>query len=223
MAKTATKSGTTTKTSTKEKIIAAYKEHKLMHGSRPASVFAFTKSMKISEQQFFELFSSFDDLEAYIWDDMIGQVMTIVHNDENYAQFNIREKLLSFYYTFLEVLKANRSYVLMEKLPGNPGTREPAAFNRMKDTFLGYVHGLMIEGNDTGEIPRRPFFSDKYKHGFWMQLLFIMNFWKNDNSKDFEKTDAAVEKTVNVSLDLIEKGPLDSIVDFAKFLYQNKG
>jgi len=50
-----------------------------------------------------------------------------------------------------------------------------------------------------------------------------MNFWKNDDSKSFENTDAAVEKSVNLSLDLIEKGPLDSMLDFAKFLYQNKG
>lgn len=223
MAKTAEKPNANSKTNIKDKIIEGYKEHKLMHGGQPASVFAFVKSIKIKEDQFFENFSSFNDVESEIWENMVSNVIIAIHSDENYAQFNVREKLLSFYYTFLEVLKSNRSYVLMESANAKPGLKETPALKKLKSTYFDFVHGLMIEGNDTGEIPKRPFISDQYKHGFWVQLLFIINFWKNDDSKGFENTDAAVEKAVNLSLDLIEKGPLDSMIDFAKFLYQNKG
>lgn len=223
MAKTAQKSGTMSKSNSRDKIIESYKEYKLMHGEQPASVFAFVKSVNMKEEQFFEHFSSFHSLEAEVWEDMISSVVHAIHADENYAEFSVREKMLSFYYTFLEVLKANRSYVLMEATTAKPGFKEQPAFKSMKAAYLDFVHGLIIEGNDTGEIPKRPFISDQYKQGFWLQLLFIMNFWKNDDSKGFENTDAAVEKAVNLSLDLIEKGPLDSIIDFAKFLYQNKG
>jgi hypothetical protein len=51
---------------------------------------------------------------------------------------------------------------------------------------------------------------------------FILLFWKEDDSAGFEKTDAAVEKSVNLAFDLIGKGAVDSAIDFAKFLYQNK-
>ena len=50
----------------------------------------------------------------------------------------------------------------------------------------------------------------------------MLKFWKDDSSADFEKTDAAVEKSVNLAFDLIGKGAVDSVVDFAKFLYQTK-
>jgi hypothetical protein len=38
---------------------------------------------------------------------------------------------------------------------------------------------------------------------------------------NFEKTDAAIEKSVNLAFDLIGKGILDNALDFGKFLYQN--
>ena len=222
MAKTTAKQGTKASVDIREKIIGGYKEYKLMHGGQPASVFAFAKSIKIEESQFFEHFSSFTDLESEIWEAMVVQVLDAINADEAYPEFTVREKLLSFYYTMLEVLKANRSYVLMELEDTRPSVRENPKLKKMNAAYLDFIQGLVIEGNDTGEIPKRPFLSDQYKHGFWVQLLFLINFWKNDNSKGFENTDAAVEKSVNLSLDLVEKGPLDSMIDFAKFLYQNK-
>jgi hypothetical protein len=58
--------------------------------------------------------------------------------------------------------------------------------------------------------------------GLWIQTLFILQFWANDDSKEFEKTDAAIEKAVNVAYDLMGKSPLDSMFDFAKFIFQNR-
>jgi len=55
-----------------------------------------------------------------------------------------------------------------------------------------------------------------------LQLLFVIGFWIKDDSIAFEKTDAAIEKAVNLSFDLMGKGPLDAMLDFGKFLYQNK-
>ena len=54
-----------------------------------------------------------------------------------------------------------------------------------------------------------------------MHLLFILKFWSNDESPNFEKTDAAIEKSVTLAFDLIGKGILDNALDFGKFLYQN--
>ena len=124
MAKTTAKQGSKASVDIREKIMASYKEHKLMHGEQPASVFAFAKSIKIDESHFFEHFSSFTDLESEIWEDMITQVISAMENDASYPEFSVREKLLSFYYTMLEVLKSNRSYVLLELDDVKPGFRE---------------------------------------------------------------------------------------------------
>ena len=56
----------------------------------------------------------------------------------------------------------------------------------------------------------------------WMQVGFVFRYWVEDRSPRFEKTDAAIEKSVNLAFDLMGKSALDSFLDFAKFLYQHK-
>ena len=50
----------------------------------------------------------------------------------------------------------------------------------------------------------------------------VLDFWVKDKSKGFEQTDAMIEKSVNTSFDLIASSALDTVLDFAKFMYQNR-
>ena len=80
----------------------------------------------------------------------------------------------------------------------------------------------MNAGKGNGEIATRPVLDKRYPQLFWLHLGFILIFWKEDSSAGFEKTDAAIEKSVNLAFDLIGKGAVDTAIDFGKFLYQNK-
>ena len=55
-----------------------------------------------------------------------------------------------------------------------------------------------------------------------MQLGFLINFWINDSSADFEKTDQAIEKSVQTAFDVFDNTPLSTLVDFGKFLWKEK-
>ena len=59
-------------------------------------------------------------------------------------------------------------------------------------------------------------------HGFWLQALFVLKYWLDDNSNQFEMTDAAIEKAVNLSFQLIKSNTLDSLLDFGKFIFTRK-
>jgi hypothetical protein len=80
----------------------------------------------------------------------------------------------------------------------------------------------MNEGMSTKEIEERKFISNKYGDAAWLNLLFVTDFWLKDKSSGFEKTDEAIERSVNLAFDLIGKSPLDSIIEFGKFLFQNR-
>ena len=41
-----------------------------------------------------------------------------------------------------------------------------------------------------------------------------------DDSKDLEKTDLFIEKSVNASFDLIKTKPPESVIDLGKFLFK---
>jgi len=49
-----------------------------------------------------------------------------------------------------------------------------------------------------------------------------LQFWLNDSSVAFEKTDIFIEKSVNTSFDIMATTPLKSMIDFGKFLYKEK-
>jgi len=50
----------------------------------------------------------------------------------------------------------------------------------------------------------------------------VLRYWIKDDSERFEMTDAAIEKAVNLSFQLISSGTLDSILDFGKFVFARK-
>lgn len=205
-----------------EKIIESYKIYKLTHGSTPPSIFLFCKDLKISESDFYENFNSFEDLESEIWNQMLVKTIAMMETDPVYMEYSVREKLLAFYYSLLEELKANRSFILAEIGDVEFKPKVPTYLKRLKKSFQNYIDTLMLEGRDTSEVASRPVIESQYSNLFWMQLVFIIQFWIKDDSRKFEKTDTAIEKSVNLSFDLIGKGAIDSMLDFAKFMYQNK-
>ncbi|MDQ2864039.1 MAG: TetR family transcriptional regulator C-terminal domain-containing protein, partial [Bacteroidota bacterium] len=65
------------------------------------------------------------------------------------------------------------------------------------------------------------FFSKRYKDALWIQFAFIINFWIDDDSNGFEKTDEAIEKGINLSFDLFQRSPIDNLFEYGKFLARN--
>ncbi len=199
----------------------AYRNYLLTEGKRPASVFKFCKDNGMTEAEFYNHFGSFDALEKSIWQGYIESTRKRMESDEAYTQFTSREKILTFYFSLAEMLKSDRSFVLFQlKSVKNPATT-PAFLKGFKASFEEWITGVLNEGKGTGEIAMRPFIDKRYDVLFWMHLMFILQFWSHDDSANFEKTDAAIEKSVMLAFDLIGKGVLDNALDFGKFLYQN--
>ncbi len=96
-----------------DKIRAAYKEHWLLNGTVPVSVYKFCLDLGIPEEDFYTHFGSFEALERDIWRSFLSKTIDRLQADETFAVFSAREKVLAFYYTLLEELTASRSYILL--------------------------------------------------------------------------------------------------------------
>ncbi|QDH79727.1 TetR/AcrR family transcriptional regulator [Echinicola soli] len=212
-----------TKIDKRAKIIDAYKTYILEHGKSPASVFKFTNELKMKEVDFYAFFSSFTAVKRAVWQKIFLVTLAALESQEVYKEYSSREKLLAFFYTWIEELKHNRSYLLVlygvHQLPGQSLPQELQGF---RNDFKEYVKGVLSEGEENDEIAKRPYLSDKYDEALWLQVLFVFRFWIKDHSDGFEKTDEAIEKSVNLAFDLMGKSALDTFVDFAKFLYQSR-
>lgn len=203
-------------------LIKAYKIHFLNEGKQPPSVFRFMDDLGSDESTFYNYFGSFDGLEQAFWKEKIEGTLEVLEKDKTYVQFSIREKLLAFYFTHFEQLRSDRSFILLLLNDWKEGNPLPRNTQEYRNAFDIYIKALIEEGIERGEIVDRKYLTDKYHRGFWIQFLFVLNFWKRDQSAGFENTDAAIEKAVNLSFELIGRGPLESMIDFAKFVFQNR-
>lgn len=214
-----------------EKIRKAYTEYVLENGKQPTSVFQFAKKLKLAEADFYTHYTSFDAIEADIWLTFFTDAKATVEADGTYQGYSVREKLLAFYYTWIELLKSQRSFVVYSygrlkterqgKSLRGMAPQSPI-LSTFKDEFFDYARDLLAEGRESKEVEPRPFITDRYPNALWGQTLYLLDFWVRDVSKNFEKTDSAIEKSVNTAFDLIGRSPLDTLFDFAKFMYQNK-
>ncbi|MDN3690762.1 TetR/AcrR family transcriptional regulator [Cyclobacterium jeungdonense] len=207
----------------RNKIIDAYINHVLETGKEPASVFKFTKELKMQEAAFYDHFNNFEAIKKAVWERVFEATIANLESQEVYKSYSTREKLLGFYFTWIEKLKTRRSYLLA--VYGQTAFKDrnfPVELKGFKGRFKDFVNELIMEGKETEEIANRPYVADRYDDALWLQVLFIFRFWLKDDSPAFEKTDAAIEKSVNLAFDLMGKSAVDSFVDFAKFLFQSR-
>src|SRR6056297_2204051 len=88
--------------------------------------------------------------------------------------------------------------------------------------YYEYVREVIAEGMEGGEIKDRKYLSERYDKALWVQLVFVVDYWCNDTSKDFENSDAAIEKAVTLSFQLLGESARDNALDFAKFIWQSR-
>lgn len=196
--------------------------HLLRTGDVPVTVYAFCEQLGKEEFEFYKYYGSFKSLEKDIWNEFFGKVENILNQDENYAHYSSYEKWLSFLYTFIEILKENRSYVMLRCEPLERKEFRPWFLEGMRETLKGFIKDIIGAGLETEEIASRPIITDRYHEVLWAQILYVIRVWVNDESEEFQVTDAAVEKTSVLLFELMKKGPIDMLVDFVKFAYQHK-
>ncbi|WP_299526532.1 TetR/AcrR family transcriptional regulator [uncultured Lutibacter sp.] len=203
-------------------IISSYMSYVLENESSPKSVYAFAKAYNFDESLFYSHFGSFESLEKAIFKTFFNNAMQALETSEEYPTFDTRNKLLSFYFTFFENLTANRSYVLIALNDNKNHLNKLKTLTELRKSFIHFINGLEIETIDFKQKNITQFQQKSIQESAWVQLLMTLQFWLNDSSISFEKTDIFIEKSINTSFDIISTTPLKSMIDFGKFLYKEK-
>ncbi|GAB2952099.1 hypothetical protein GCM10027048_16430 [Hymenobacter coalescens] len=207
----------------KDRIKRAYLEYVLRHNQPPASVYLLSEQLGLPEAEFYRYYATFAAIDREIWADFGRQAREQASREPVWAEYGAREKLLAFYYTLLEILKQNRSYALQSlrrSLRGMPALT-PRVLDDFRQDFETFVADVLRAGRQTDEVAGRPLVQEQYPRAFWQQALFLLGFFAKDESLNFERTDAAVEKAVTLSFDLVGRNTLDSALDLARFLFQS--
>jgi len=210
------------KTLTESNLVSEYMNYVIEHNKQPESVYSFTKSIGITEKEFYSHFGSFVSLQKTVFTQFFNFTIELLHKDEDYTNYDAKSKLISFYYTIFELFKASRSYlafVLTADKNQLKNYKQLADFNLK---FEEYIDTLPIKLPDL-QIEKIEAYKEKGVAKIsWTQFLFILKFWLEDESANFEKTDVLIEKSITTGFNIIENNPLKHIIDLGKFLIKEK-
>lgn len=207
---------------TREDIISAYMETVLNEERIPKSVYKFSKENNFTEGEFYSFFGSFESIQREIWNSFFDQARELISRDETYEGFDNRDKVLTFYYTFFEILTLNRSYVLFALKEHREMMKNLAQLKGLRSRVKDFVSELIKAENETKSLKILKRSPQVFSEGAWLQTMFLMKFWMEDNSAGFEDTDVAIEKSVRAIFDFFDNSPLESVLDFGKFLWKER-
>jgi len=206
----------------KQEVLALFMDYVLAHEVYPKSVYKFCKASKLKEEELYAIYGSIEGIKKGVWKAFFENTIEVLHKNKEYEKYPNREKILSFFFTFFELLTLNRSYVLLVLQMDPMPLKNLSQLKGLRKHIKSFVSELIEINNEEKEykIIKNPVVV--LAEGTWVQFLFLLKFWMDDESAGFEKTDMAIEKSVHTIFDLFDKTSLSNVLDFGKFLWHEK-
>jgi hypothetical protein len=213
----------TKKTSiTRDKIVSIYMNYRLENTDRPKSVYQFAKENGFDEATFYSFFGTLESVEKEIYKIFIEKTIDLIQKDPAYENYDMKSKMLSFYFTLFEMMSANRSYVLLTLKEHKNQLKNLVPLIGFRIEFKNYILEIITDEVRTKYETFLNFQEKAIQESTWLQFLLILKFWMDDESPAFEKTDLFIEKSVKTAFDVFNSAPIESIIDLGKFLYKEK-
>lgn len=198
----------------------SYMNHVLTNGKRPHNVFAFTQSISMNEADFYKHYASFVDLERGVFFTWYKTIIHEFENDEAFESFGAQEKYLAFLFAVVQNFKQHRSFVVWWfNRNSKPSLVKRNA--KIEEVLNPFFQKIVTKGLASAELMQIPGIDDKYSHAMLWHLQGVLRFWINDNSADFEQTDAFIEKSAGFAFQFLGSGIVKSGLDLGKFMFQN--
>ena len=201
----------------KTKIEDNYWDYLLETGTKPQSVFKFCKENSINEKEFYEHYSSFEGIEGAYWGSLVSGTVAILEADEDAKTYDAKQRLLAFYFTFLESLLAQRSR-FTHGFPSVKDVSDWASLKEFDREFKTFATLVIDQAVDEGSVDDRKKLNDFYPHALLLQFKVILEFYRNDTSSQFADTDAFIEKSVRFFFDGARLPLIESGLDLVRFL-----
>ena len=192
---------------TKEKIVSMYMDYVLENSEKPKSVYHFTKLNNFSETEFYSFFGTIESIEKEIFKIFLDKTVELLNKNPDYENYDMKSKMLSFYFTFFEILTANRSYVVMVLNENNNQLKKLTQLSGLRSSFKKYITDIISDDYRVQQEKLQNFQEKAIQETSWVQLLLTLTFWLDDSSPSFEKTDIYIEKSVKATFELMNIAP----------------
>ncbi|MCS6904666.1 MAG: TetR family transcriptional regulator C-terminal domain-containing protein, partial [Bacteroidia bacterium] len=131
------------------------------------------------------------------------------NQSELYNSYPARQKILSYFFTFFEVARTERTFI-------SRTLHKDRIVGAYAKKFKEIVLDIIQEGIATEDIQER-FYSSYYPDIVWNLHYSLLLFWINDDSENFVETEKAIEIYSKVPLEIMGPNIFDSIFETIKF------
>ena len=203
-------------------VLTMYMDFVIENQQKPTDIEEFCESVRLEEDQFYSHFKSLKNVEKTVFKELFKNSIDVLNESEEFLAFDKKNKLISLYFTFFENLNLNREYVLIALKGCKNKLKSFGALSGLKNNFIAFVDDLDLSESilpiEGLEKVQKKFINESA----WIQLYLTIQFWLEDTSESFEKTDILIEKSINTSFELIENKFLKNMFDLGKFVYKEK-
>lgn len=203
-------------------ILTLYMDFVIENQTKPEDIEDFCQIVNLEESNFYTHFKSLKKVEKAIFKELFKNSLEVLSESEEFISFDKKNKLISFYFTFFENLNLNREYILIALKGCKNQLKSFNTLSSLKKSFIAYIDNLDLS---EGILPIEGLEKAQKKlinESAWIQLYLTIQFWLEDTSDSFEKTDILIEKSINTSFELIENKFLKNAFDLGKFVYKEK-
>jgi hypothetical protein len=210
------------KPTTDDQIISTYMEQVLLNNAEPKNIYLFCKENKITEADFYTFYGSLEALKQDIWLKFFENVKITLESDKNYYIYSNKNKLLTLYFSLIEIFTLNRSYIMFALKEEKNMLKNLQQLKTFRNQFKNFIVDMIDTQSSDEDFKVNKIVKPLYVEGAWIEFLFILKFWLDDTSKGFEKTDMMIEKAVKATFEVLDTTPLDSLLDLGKFVWKEK-
>ena len=169
--------------------------------------------------QIYALFPNKKSIFNYYYPSLVIRYRAMIEEIDDFGSYTVSEKLSNFIFTLFDMMGEHREFVedtfnqmVFDKKKGSAFYIETAA------TFKGF---LTSDGNiavSAGFLMKDYFYEFVAK-----EYLYIIKYWLNDSSENYERTFALTDKLTGFLEELIYNKTIDKGFDLAKYLITYAG
>ncbi|KKJ76411.1 hypothetical protein WH95_13070 [Kiloniella litopenaei] len=210
------------KEANKVKLIATAVDLFSEHGFHNVSMKQISKAAKIGDSTIYKYFPNKDKFLLAYHETVLNDVLQLVEEADDFADFTLEEKLQFFIYNYLDILIENREFVaesidILRESPAFLMQREFPASKALKKKIIQ----ILEQSVESEEIPDVPF-EGAVAHLMVDALLGIVLYWLQDDSEEFTQTTQFVEVSTSFFATLLKSGVLGKGIDLVSFMIKSQ-
>lgn len=202
---------------TRQNIIEAAIELFSDKGFEQTTMKQIARHVGIGDATIYKYFSSKDKLIFAYFDLKAQESVEEFLAEEEAEEYCLQEKLQLLIDIYLNNLLADREFVndSLKMIMRSPSIlfREVTP---VREDFVGVIHDLLIEAENSGEIAKSPFTSTiaKLANEF---ILAVLLYWIKDETDEFSNTTQMVDMSLSLGVEILKSGIIGKATDLASF------